>query len=179
MESRGYYIDILNKLVKRNAPIDHDELCCCRLSYEAFLADMVYLKEKGYVEELMINDKRCYQATSEGRSHVLELILDREKREKAKKDPNSILEILYQINKCWIPLDKLKPEDATEMVFADIGCLKFATVLVKDDDGHVGMANRVIQIPTGNTYLDKNIEKFDWHWSQIDFEPTHWMPMPK
>ena len=178
--SNIYYIDILNKLVGRGKPIEHDELCCCRLSYEAFLEDINYLKEKGWVTEFTENGKLYYKSTYEGNMKVIELVKERERRNAAAKDPNSISLVLDKLDSCWIDLNVLKPEDATEMKFAAVSVnFKFVTVIVRDNDGHIGTRNRIKQTPTGNIYLDASIKTTDWHWSNGDFEPTHWMPMPR
>ena len=178
--SKIYYIDILNKLVGRGKPIEHDELCCCRLSHDAFMEDIDYLEKQGWVKEFTENGKLYYEATHEGKMKVIELIKERERRNTAAKDPNSIATILDKLDSCWIDLNVLKPEDATEIVFAQLSVnFKFVTVLVRDNDGHVGMLNRIKQTPTGNIYLDASITTTDWHWSKGDFEPTHWMPMPR
>jgi hypothetical protein len=174
-----YYIDILNKLVGRGKPIEHDELCCCRLSYEAFFEDMKYLKEMGWAEEFIENNKTYYRSTHEGNMKVIELAQEREKRNAAAKDPNSIMTIYDKIDSCWIDCEKLMPEMATEISIVELHPnFKFVTVIVRDNDGHIGIANRCKQIPTGNQYLDAAIKTTDWHWSKGDFVPTHWMPMP-
>lgn len=177
--SELYYIDILKKLVDRKQPIEHDELCCTRLSYEAFLADMEFLKSNGLVEEFTENNKVYYRATDSGIDYVDDLIRIKKYREKARKDPNSILFVQEKINSCWIETNVLLPENATEIKPLDVGGCEFTTVLVKDNVGHVSFANRVRRIPTGIQYLDKDIDDLNWHWSKIDFEPTHWMPIPQ
>jgi predicted transcriptional regulator len=82
--SELYYIDILKKLVDRKQPIKHDELCCTRLSYEAFLADMEFLKSNGLVEEFTENNKVYYRATDSGIDYVDDLIRIKKYRENAR-----------------------------------------------------------------------------------------------
>ena len=178
--SNIYYIDILNKLAGRGQPIEHDELCCCRKSYEAFIEAVEYLKEKGWVTEIVTKDKKYYASTHDGNMHVINLAKERREREEAKKDPNSILTILDKLDTCWIDMEVLKPEDATELNMANLNSnFRFVTVIVRDNNGHVGICNRIKQTPCGNQYLDAAIETTDWHWSKGDFEPTHWMPFPR
>jgi hypothetical protein len=175
-----YYFDILSKLVGRGKPIEHDELCCLRLSYDAFIKAIKYMEEIGWVSEIVIDGKTFYRSTQEGNMKVIQMLKERREREEAKRDPNSIAVILDKLDTCWIDLETLKPEDSTELNMTNLNSnFRFVTVLVRDNNGHVGIANRIQQTPCGNQYLDASIETTDWHWSKGDFEPTHWMPFPR
>lgn len=174
-----YYYDILSKLVTHMEGIKDDDLCCHRLDYHIYQETMNFLVNSGYAIEVLIDNKKGYKSTYEGNMHILDICKQRRAREEAKKDPNSILEIMDKIDTCWIDCEKLMPEMATEISILEIHPnFKFVTVIVRDNDGHVGIANRCKQTPTGNQYLDAAIKTIDWHWSKGDFVPTHWMPMP-
>lgn len=175
-----YYYDILSKLVTHMEGIKDDDLCCHRLDYHTYEETMNFLINSGYVIEVLIDNKKGYKSTYEGNMHILDICKKRRAREDAKKDPNSILEIIDKIDTCWISMERLKPEDATEIKMTNLhDNFQFVTVIVRDDNGHVGVANRIKQTPTGNQYLDAAITTTDWHWSKGDFEPTHWMPFPR
>lgn len=175
-----YYWDLLSKLATNVNGITHDELCCHRLDYRTFEDTMNWLIDQGFVVEVLINNKKGYKSTYEGNMHVINKAKENREREAAKKDPNSIREIIDTLNACWISVEKLLPENATEITFTNLNVnFKFVTVLVKDDCGHIGIRNRILQTPTGNQYLDASIETTDWHWSKDSFEPTHWMPLPR
>lgn len=178
--SEVYYIDILKKLVGRKQPIEHDELCCLRLSYEAFTQAIAYMEQQGWVEEIIQNGKVHYASTYEGNMYIINLLKADRERNEAKKDPYSIRFIQEKLNSCWISVNEFMPEEATEIEFTDLNVnFKFVTVLTKNDNGVIEVRNRILQTPTGNKYLDASIKTIDWHWSQGSFEPTYWMPMPR
>jgi hypothetical protein len=180
MTETPYYSDLLGKLVGRAKPISHDELCCYRKDYETFVWTMEWLMRQGFVEIINENGIVHYISTEKGNTHMLNLCKERRARYEATKDPNSIQTILDKLNTCWIDMACLKPEDATELKITDaLPCIRFVTVLVKDDEGHVAVANRCLRLKTGNQYLDANVDTFDWHWSNLDFVPTYWMPIPR
>lgn len=175
-----YYFDLLSKLVTNVHGIEKEELCCQRLDYRTFEDTMQWLLNKGYVVEVTIKDKPGYKSTYEGNMHVMDTLKKKRERQEAEKDPNSIRMILDKLETCWIPVDKLLPENATEMEFSLLNPnFKFAAVIVRDDAGHVDVRNRILQTPSGNLFLDAAIKTSDWHWSNGPFEPTHWMPLPK
>ncbi len=180
MTETPYYWDLLSKLVTNVNGITHDELCCHRLDYRTFEDTMNWLIDQGFVIEVLINNKKGYKSTYEGNMHVINKAKERREREEAAKDPNSILTILDRLSTCWIPVEKLLPENATEMKFALLNPnFKFAAVLVRDDNGNVEVRNRILQTPSGNVFLDAAIKNTNWHWSNGPFEPTHWMPLPQ
>ena len=180
MNETPYYSDILGKLVSIARPIPHYELCCFRKDIETFISTMEWLMRQGFVEIINENGVIYYISTNAGNMHMLNLCKERRKDHEAKKDVNSIQTVIDRLNTCWIDMEELRPENATEIKLTDaLPCMRFVTVLVKDNDGHVGVANRCLRIKTGNQYLDANVDTFDWHWSRLDFVPTHWMPMPR
>lgn len=176
-----YYYDLLAKLVGRGTKgMTYEELSCHRKNEYAFNNVMNLLVEHGYVIETRINGVKGYKSTSKGNQFVIEAIGANRAREEARRDPNSIQTVYDRLETCWISLEKLLPENATEIKLTDaLPCMRFVTVLVKDDDGHVAVANRCLRIKTGNQYLDANVKTFDWHWSDLSFTPTYWMPMPR
>ena len=169
MMSDPYYFDILKKLVDKQDPIEHDMLCLCRLSDTAFKCSIDKMISMGFAKSFCKDNKIYYVATEKGKEHL----------SLKHRNPNSIQNVQEKINSCWIAVDKLNPEDTIDLQFVDIGHIKFVTVLVRDNDGHVGIRNRLLHSKCGNAYLDATIKAEGWHWSEADWEPTHWMPMPK
>jgi hypothetical protein len=144
---------------------------------------MKWLIEQGFAEEVIVDGQKGYRSTHDGN---MQLIKDcKERREQweqwgQKKDSNSIQDIIDRLSTCWISLETLLPENAVGIKMVDsFPTMQFCTVLVKDDKDNVAIANRILCKKTGNLYLNKEADSFDWHWSNLDFIPTHWMPMPR
>lgn len=77
----------------------------------------------------------------------------------------------------WISVKERLPEDDENLRFYDDGQIRFASVLVRDDNRGTAIANRLMirhhRIPS----LDE-LATDGWVWSR-PHEPTHWMPLPE
>lgn len=81
------------------------------------------------------------------------------------------------LNQCWISIDIAKPESVINTKSNEsIQCID---VLAKDNQGHIGMRKRMKFNDTTNVFFKRDIDITEWHWSDADWTPTYWMPVPR